>query len=78
MSKESDLAQLVVMWKRAFTIERERAKEFIELYESMGYEVKVVDAKSCERTSECGVCYLGGDYVEIWIRKKDEEDIEEH
>ncbi len=62
------------MWKRAFTIERDRAKEYVELYESMGYEVKVVDVKSCDR--ECGVCYLGGDYVEIWIRKKYEEDDE--
>jgi hypothetical protein len=56
-------------WKKAFTIERERAKEFIELYESMGYEVKVVDATQCD-IQECKVCYLNGDYVEIFIREK--------
>jgi cobyrinic acid a,c-diamide synthase len=60
-------------WKKAFTIERERAKEFVELYESMGYEVKVVDATQCD-IQDCKVCYLNGDYVEIFIREKSDEE----
>ena len=65
-------------WKKAFTIEKERAQEFVELYESMGYEVKVVDAAECDFKGECKVCYLHGDYVEIFIREKPEEgDLEE-
>ncbi len=55
-------------WKKAFTVEKERAEEYVELYESMGYDVRVVDASSCD--SECNVCYLAGGYVEIWIREK--------
>ena len=57
-------------WKKAFTIEKDRAKEYVELYESMGYEVKVVDAAECDFKGECKVCYLHGDYVEIFIREK--------
>lgn len=59
-------------WKKAFTIEKERAEEYVELYESMGYDVRVVDASSCD--SECNVCYLAGGYVEIWIRKRGDKD----
>jgi len=59
-------------WKKAFTIEKERAEEYVELYQSMGYDVRVVDASSCD--SECNVCYLAGGYVEIWIREKEGED----
>jgi len=57
-------------WKRAFTIEKERAEEYIELYKSMGYEVRVVEPSACEE--ECSVCYAGGGFVEIWIKKEDE------
>ena len=65
-------------WKKAFTIEKHRAREYIELYESMGYEVKVVDAAECDFKEECKVCYLHGDYVEIFIREKPEkEELEE-
>ncbi len=57
-------------WEKAFTVEKERAEEYAELYRQMGYDVKVVDASSCDQ--ECGVCYLGGGYVEIWIKKSEE------
>ncbi|RLI84496.1 hypothetical protein DRP07_00915 [Archaeoglobales archaeon] len=60
-------------WQRAFTVERSRAQEYIELYESMGYEVKVVDAAECDFKDECRICYLQGDYVEIFIREKSDE-----
>ncbi len=59
-------------WEKAFTIEKERVQEYIELYKQMGYEVKVVDASSCDQ--DCGVCYLSGGYVEIWIKKSDVEE----
>lgn len=54
-------------WEKAFTVERSRFEEYVELYKSMGYEVKVVDVNTCDMN--CGVCYATGDYVEIWIRK---------
>ena len=60
-------------WMRAFTIEKERAGEYVELYESMGYKVKVVEPSKCDE--ECGVCYLGGGFVEIWIKKEDEKEV---
>ena len=69
MEREPETAE-TGRWKKAFTIEKERAEEYVELYESMGYDVKVVDASSCG--SECNVCYLAGGYVEIWIREKGE------
>jgi len=58
-------------WEKAFTVEKERAEEYVELYRQMGYEVKVVDVDTCDQN--CGVCYLGGGYVEIWIRKGNAE-----
>jgi|Deesub1362B_J571_1020462.scaffolds.fasta_scaffold00039_48 cobyrinic acid a,c-diamide synthase len=60
-------------WKKAFTIEKERAQEYIELYESMGYDVRVVDAAECDLKDECRVCYLHGDYVEIFIKERSDE-----
>jgi len=59
-------------WEKAFTVEKERAEEYVELYREMGYDVKVVDASTCDQ--ECGVCYLGGGYVEIWVKKRDDEE----
>ena len=58
-------------WEKAFTVEKERVEEYVELYRQMGYEVKVVDVSTCNQ--DCGVCYLGGGYVEIWIRKEASE-----
>jgi hypothetical protein len=63
---------MVVKWEKAFIVERGRAQEFVELYESMGYEVKVVNASTCDEKEDCRICYVQGDYVEILIRKKTE------
>ena len=57
-------------WKKMFTIEKHRADEYVELYKSLGYEVKVTEAKSCDLKEGCDICYAGGDYVEIWIKEK--------
>ncbi len=64
-----------VKWKKAFTVEKERAEEYVELYRQMGYEVKVVDVSTCDQ--DCGVCYLGGSYVEIWVRKEEDTENDE-
>jgi hypothetical protein len=58
-------------WEKAFTVEKERVQEYVELYESMGYEVKVVSAESCDEREECKVCLVPEKYVEILIRKKE-------
>jgi|Deesub1362A_J573_1020465.scaffolds.fasta_scaffold00192_41 hypothetical protein len=60
-------------WEKAFTIEKERMKEFVDMYESMGYEVKIEETEGCgmDDGGNCSVCYLSGDYVTIYIRRKD-------
>jgi hypothetical protein len=58
-------------WIRQFTVEAERAAEYVELYESLGDEVRVepvtADLMAAE---ECATCLLaaGDKYVVIYTR----------
>lgn len=52
-------------WQKAFTIEKERVKEFVELYKEMNYEVKVKNAKE----EPCNKCF-NDNYKTIYIKKK--------
>jgi hypothetical protein len=58
-------------WTRQFTIEAERADEYVELYESLGDEVRVepvtADLMAAE---ECATCLLAAcdKYVVIYTR----------
>lgn len=63
-------------WEKAFTVEKDRAEEYVSMYESMGYEVRVEETKSCglDDGGDCNICYLSGDYVTIYIRKKEGRD----
>ena len=43
-------------WERGFTVEESRVKEYVELYESIGYEVRVEPATPND-VEECQVCF---------------------
>ena len=43
-------------WERGFTVEENRVAEYVELYESIGYEVRVEPATPDEQ-EECQTCY---------------------
>ena len=55
-------------WIRQFTASEPRLSEAIELYESLGYEVKVESAFPDKAT--CSECLLKGDCKTIYIRAK--------
>ncbi len=43
-------------WERGFTVEENRVEEYVELYESIGYEVRVEPATPDEQ-EECQTCF---------------------
>ncbi len=43
-------------WERGFTVEENRVNEYVELYESIGYEVRVEPATPDE-IEDCQVCF---------------------
>jgi hypothetical protein len=43
-------------WEKGFTIEEHRVNEYVELYESIGYEVRVEPAIPDEQ-EECQTCF---------------------
>ncbi len=43
-------------WERRFTVEEQRVSEYVELYESIGYEVRVEPATPDE-IEDCQVCF---------------------
>lgn len=59
-------------WERRFMADRVRAKESIELYESMGYEVLAEPVLPEELRDECSDCkvVVYFSFVNIYIRKK--------
>ncbi|MFX0025907.1 MAG: hypothetical protein ACFE8M_05785 [Candidatus Hermodarchaeota archaeon] len=57
-------------WERGFTVEENRVAEYVELYESIGYEVRVEPATPNEQ-EECQTC-LKADFDNlrtIYIKK---------
>jgi len=58
-------------WVRRHLVDMERAKESVELYSSIGYEVKAQELKPADFGSECGECAdtICGSYVMIYTRK---------
>ncbi|MFX1254639.1 MAG: hypothetical protein ACFFCZ_23710 [Promethearchaeota archaeon] len=65
-------------WTRQFTIEEHRVSEYVELYESLGYEVRVEPVVPGEK-DECQVCYETecNKYRTIYTRSKQREVKEE-
>ena len=43
-------------WERGFTVEENRVTEYVELYESIGYEVRV-DPATPDEQEECQTCF---------------------
>ena len=70
--KDLDLPVRGKDWERGFTVEELRVKEYVELYESIGYEVRVEPATPNE-VEECQVC-LKADFNNlrtIYIKQKE-------
>jgi len=57
-------------WERQFTADEPRLSESIQLFESMGYEVRVEEETGCDR--ECNVCFSAAPerYKVIYTRRK--------
>ena len=61
-------------WERRFTVEAERAGEYVELYESLGEEVRVDSVTLDLLASEgCATCLLTAcdKYVVIYTRSRE-------
>ena len=68
---ESELAPAVEGWERRFTADMQRIKEAIELYRSLGYEVRVESARSAPQTEDCTPCHSeASQFKTIYTRKK--------
>lgn len=59
-------------WERQFTVEQNRVSEYKELYESIGYEVRVEPATPNER-EECQECFKADfdNLRTIYIKRKE-------
>ncbi len=69
-------------WERGFTVEENRVAEYVELYESIGYEVRVEPATPDEQ-EECQTCFkadfnnLRTIFIKRTKNKENEMDLEE-
>ena len=69
-------------WERGFTVEENRVAEYVELYKSIGYEVRVEPASPDEQ-DDCQECFKADfdNLRTIFIKRKDikneETDLEE-
>ena len=59
-------------WIKRTTIGEPRLSEIVELYKSLGYEVRLEPVKLDELDEECRKCYeIEGDKVKtVYVRKK--------
>jgi len=59
-------------WVKQTTIGEPRLSEIVELYKSLGYEVRLEPAKLDELDEECRRCYEGeiDEVKTVYIRKK--------
>ncbi|MFX0138300.1 MAG: hypothetical protein ACFFDN_31960 [Candidatus Hodarchaeota archaeon] len=64
-------------WERGFTVEESRVNEYVELYESIGYEVRVEPATPNEM-EDCQECFkVNFDNLQtIYIKRKKNKDNE--
>ncbi|HID19096.1 TPA: hypothetical protein EYP27_06100 [Candidatus Bathyarchaeota archaeon] len=58
-------------WIRQFTASEPRLSEAVELYESLGYEVKLEPATPSKTEEACRECLLYEDCKTIYIRPKE-------
>jgi hypothetical protein len=59
-------------WERRFTADEPRAKEAIELYEKLGYEVRAEPVRPEEFDDDCGDCrtVVAFHFLAIYTRRK--------
>jgi len=69
-------------WEKGFTVEENRVDEYVELYESIGYEVRVEPATP-DKMEDCQECFkadfdnLRTIYIKRTKNKENEMDLEE-
>lgn len=57
-------------WQIRNTVGPDRVQELTELYEELGYEVKVESYKTCNKDEDvCDTCLDGGEFFIIYTRK---------
>ena len=46
-------------WKKKFTCDADRVDEFVEMYQSIGFEVRVEPVSPDDPDLTCQVCFMG-------------------
>ncbi|MFX0058426.1 MAG: hypothetical protein ACFE85_15925 [Candidatus Hodarchaeota archaeon] len=74
---ELKVPQRGIDWERTFTVEESRVNEYVELYESIGYEVRVEPATPAE-AEECQECFKADfdNLRTIFIKRKEIKSID--
>lgn len=72
---EPDRARLAAGWERRFVVEARRVEEYVQLYESAGFEVAVDPVSPEQVEEECGDCrlLLALEFRTIYTRNKPAE-----
>ena len=75
--KDTDVPPRGENWERGFTVEKNRVDEYVELYESIGYEVRVEPATPNE-LEQCQECFKADfdNLQTIYIKRKENKDNE--
>ena len=58
MEKPPDPKLVAEGWERRFMIDKRRVEEYKELYQSMGFEIRIEGVRNEEVDPECGDCAL--------------------
>lgn len=76
LSVSSDAALIADGWVRRHLVDPQRAEESVELYESLGFEVKVQKLTPTDFGTKCQQCAstICGSYVMIYTRKREATD----
>ena len=81
-AKKQDIPIRGKDWEKGFTVEENRVDEYVELYESIGYEVRVEPATP-DKMEDCQECFkadfdnLRTIYIKRTKNKENEMDLEE-
>lgn len=69
---QADPALAAKGWERRFTADAQRAKEAMELYEKLGYEVRAEPVRPQELDDDCEDCgtVVSFHFLAIYTRKK--------
>ena len=71
IAEASDTGLAAEGWERRFTADAARAKEAVELYTQLGYEVRAECARTAGQKDECDECYTASsEFMTIYTRRK--------